>query len=109
LYHNGKFYYANWWDASSPQASLRPTNYGFCAPIERAKPAIGFKMRTAGIATDYGFVRQNRNRWQDELALPYVNSITRFCVRDAHAKSGFWESGASRHSPKSLFVEFTLP
>jgi hypothetical protein len=36
-----------------------------------------------------------------------VNSIARFCVRDAHAKSGFWESCATRNSPKSPFVEFT--
>ncbi|HEY9622236.1 MAG TPA: hypothetical protein V6C78_17900 [Crinalium sp.] len=36
-----------------------------------------------------------------------MNSIARFGVRDEHAKSGYWESCASRNSPNSPFVEFT--
>ncbi|HEY9619737.1 MAG TPA: hypothetical protein V6C78_05180 [Crinalium sp.] len=37
-----------------------------------------------------------------------MNSIARLCVRDTHAKSGFWGSGALRRSPKSPFVKSTL-
>jgi hypothetical protein len=42
--------------------------------------------------------------WENEKKTRFLrNSIIRFSVRDAHAKSFFEESGATRHSPQKTF------